>query len=270
MVDVAEEVPPGAAAPGPRAVIRDVIVGIVAAEHRFALGRTAGALEFDGVAVLVGDAVGQLDLDALVDGRQHIELHQVGNQAVGAQAEHFGQFLHYHRATHREDAVVGGAAAAGAAGAGLLLRAGPGQAVGRRSARRRQAAAAGASTSLPGLGLSTVRVTGRTACGPTYAATRPRRDRSPPPSRDAGDPWAGLSVRGLAGAAARQPQRECAGLGAAGLGAAAAGTAAAGAAGTAGVATGAGASASVAGAAMEPRQAPVRRRERAGLRRKRP
>ena len=88
-------------------VLGDVVLGIEAADGGLARRRTAGALELDRVAVLRGDLAGLLDVDALVDRHEDVQLHEVGDQAVGAEAHHLGQILEEGR-TAQLDHLVGG------------------------------------------------------------------------------------------------------------------------------------------------------------------
>ena len=65
-------------------VLRNVVVGVDRLEDGLLVGGVAGVLHHDAVAVLLGDLGGDVRLDALVDRGEHLEAHEIGNEAVRA------------------------------------------------------------------------------------------------------------------------------------------------------------------------------------------
>ncbi len=79
-------------------IVGDEVVGVDSLEDGLGGGLVARLFHGHGEAILLCDLDGILGFDALVDGREDLEGHQVCDEAVGLDAEFGGKVLHYHRA----------------------------------------------------------------------------------------------------------------------------------------------------------------------------
>ena len=79
-------------------VLRNLVVGVDGLEDGLLVRGVAGVLDVHAVAVLLRDLRGHVRLHALVDRGEHLELHEVRDQAVRAHAQLERELLHHHGA----------------------------------------------------------------------------------------------------------------------------------------------------------------------------